>query len=163
MNWWNYWMIGFGLLSSMDMLHAASVYRCEAQNGHVTFTQQGCSTSQTTQLQKPYNPTPGSGKAIPLAEAIPAKTSATKPKDTLIVVGQKDDGCGNTLTASARREAIVRQEVRPGMSREDIESALGKPDKTTNNNGRLRYSYKDREGSVRTISFDERGCVPKKP
>lgn len=137
----------------------STVYRCEDANGHVTFTRQGCPDSQQQSLQQAYNPTPGSGKAVPLAK--PQKTSRSKNTDKpeLAVIGIKQDGCGNQLTSSERRAAIIKQQIRTGMSRADVESSLGKPDKISEQNGQTRYAYQGKQGNKRNISFDEAGCV----
>lgn len=143
--------------------HAASVYRCVDESGHVTFTRQGCSPSQTTQMQNAFNPTPSSGKATRMAEPPPKQPKQqhkrANPESILTVVGEQDDGCGNLLTQQARRKAIVEQQVRAGMTRADIESALGRPDAITSSNGQTRYRYSPQKGRSKNISFDENGCV----
>lgn len=141
--------------------HATSVYRCVDPNGHLTFTRQGCPASQITQMQDAFNPTPGSGKATPMAEPTPDRRRQ-KPADaqpSLTVVGEQDDGCGNQLTQQARRKAIVEKQVRAGMTRADVESALGRPDTITSTNGQTRYRYIPGKGRSRSVSFDEHGCV----
>ena len=77
----------------------------------------------------------------------------------LTVVGEQEDGCGNLLSAQARRRAIVEKQVRAGMTRADIESALGKPDTITSSNGQTRYRYSSQKGRSKSVSFDENGCV----
>ena len=144
---------------------ASTVFRCEDANGHITFTLQGCPTEQAQYLQDAYNPTPSSGKAVPLAKT--AKSSRSKSKEKrdaseLVVVGEKQDGCGNRVTGSDRREAVIKQQIRSGMTREDVESSLGTPDKISSQNGQTRYHYRDRQGNSRQVSFDEAGCVKDK-
>ena len=78
------------------------------------------------------------------------------------IAGTRDDGCGNQLSSSEKRSAIIRKEVRRGMSRNDIESTLGKPDSSTELNGQTRYAYQDQDGRKRQVSFDENGCVRSK-
>lgn len=141
---------------------ASTVFRCEDANGHVTFTLQGCPVEQSQYLQDAHNPTPGNGKPIPLAKT--AKSSRKKAKETaevseLVVVGEKQDGCGNRVTGSERREAVIKQQIRSGMTRSDVESSLGTPDKISRQNGQTRYHYRDPEGNSRQVSFDEAGCV----
>ena len=144
-------------------LLASTVFRCEDASGHVTFTLQGCPSEQAQYLQDAYNPTPGSGKAVPLAKT--AKASGSKSKkdkqdaNELVVVGEKQDGCGNRVTGSERREAVIKQQIRSGMTRADVESSLGTPDKISRQNGQTRYHYRDRQGNSRQVSFDEAGCV----
>lgn len=136
---------------------ATSVFRCEDAGGHITFTRHGCPTEQTQHAQRAHNPRPSSGKAIPLAKP-GSRTHEEKPR-TLTVVGQPDDGCGNRVSGTERRQAIIRQEIRSGMTRADVESSLGKPHRTSRQNGLERYHYRDSRGNTRQVSFDEAGCV----
>lgn len=150
------------LLCSSSLLFASSVYRCVAPDGHITFTRHGCPTDQQQQLQNASNASPGSGRPIPMANDTPERTPrATKqgnPQEPTIV-GQQDDGCGNRITDRERREAIIKKEVRSGMTRTDMESALGKPDRISSRNGRTSYHYRDNEGNTRQIDFNEHNCV----
>jgi hypothetical protein len=136
---------------------AATVFRCEDANGHITFTRHGCPTEQQQRIQNAHNQTPSSGKAVPLAK--PARSTRASGASELVVVGQQDDGCGNRITGSARRAAIIKQEIRSGMTRSDVESSLGKPHKISRQNGLQRYHYRDNSGNTRQVSFDEAGCV----
>ena len=149
---------------------AANVYRCEDSNGHLTYTLQGCASDQLLQVQNADNPTPSSGKPVPLAKTKtkkrqPIKTAQSKKsnaKKTMLVIGEHQDGCGNRVTGSARRTAMINGQVRSGMPLKDVESALGKPDKITSQNGQMRYLYRDRDGNSKQVSFDENGCVRSK-
>ncbi|WP_244154447.1 DUF4124 domain-containing protein [Ectopseudomonas composti] len=105
--------------------YAASVFRCVGADGHVTFTRHGCSDDQEQHLQDARNHTPSSGKAIPLADPDRRTATASASSGELVIVGQQDDGCGNLLSSSERRQAIIRKEVRRGMSRADVESTSG--------------------------------------
>ncbi|MCY1296765.1 hypothetical protein D9M70_461730 [compost metagenome] len=142
---------------------AATVYRCEDGQGHITFTLHGCTTEQNPHLQNADNPTPGGAKPVPMAKTAKpgraAKAAADKDDGAPVVVAERQDGCGNRVTGSARRTAIIQQQVRAGMTRADVESALGKPDKVSSQNGQTRYQYRDHEGRSRQVSFDENGCV----
>jgi len=145
-------------------LFASTVLRCEDANGHVTFTLQGCPSEHSQQLQNAYNPTPGKGKPVPLAKKSKSSRSSKVDKvqktTELVVVGGQQDGCGNRLTGSARRTAIIKEQIRAGMTQADVESALGKPDKVSSHNGLTRYHYRNEEGTrSRQVSFDEHGCV----
>lgn len=142
-------------------LLASTVFRCEDASGHVTFTLQGCTVEQDQQLQNAHNPTPGSGKPVPLAKTGKAVRSAPgeKASGLLVVVGEQQDGCGNRVTGSARRDAMIKQQILGGMTRADVESSLGTPDKVSAQNGLTRYHYRDRQGNSRQVSFDEAGCV----
>ncbi|WAC43504.1 DUF4124 domain-containing protein [Pseudomonas sp. SL4(2022)] len=138
----------------------STVYRCEDAKGHITFTRQGCPASHQQSLQQAYNPTPGSGKPVPLAKPQKSNHNSKKTdKQELAVVGVKEDACGNQLSSSERRAAIIKQQIRTGMSRADVESSLGRPDKVNEHNGQTRYIYQGKKGNKRNVSFDEAGCV----
>ncbi|PZP26779.1 DUF4124 domain-containing protein [Pseudomonas kuykendallii] len=146
---------------------AASVFRCVDAAGKVTFSQRGCPIDQQQALQQAENPTPGNGKPVPMATpkknaGVKSGKKQAKPRE-LVVTGGQDDGCGNLLDASQRRQATIRREVRDGMSRQDIESAFGRPDKISTQNGQVRYTYEaEGNGRSRQVTFDEAGCVKSK-
>lgn len=153
------------LLYSSSSTLAANVYRCEDDSGHITFTLQGCATNQRLQVQNADNPRPGDGKPVLLAKSKkhPRRSKARKSQgQQLVVVGEHQDGCGNRVTGSARRSAMINHQARSGMTLKDVESALGKPDKTSSQNGLLRYLYRDKDGNTKQVSFDENGCVRSK-
>jgi len=138
---------------------ATSIYRCVDETGHLTFTRQGCPTHQTSEKQQAFNPTPSSSTTVPMAKPQKKRTERRKKDQSLTIVGEQDDGCGNRMTGSARRNAMISQQSRPGMTRADIESTFGKPDSITSRNGQVQYRYSARKGRTHTISFDENGCV----
>lgn len=153
------------LLYPTTHAQAATVQRCEDAQGHVTYTLHGCPENASLDLQEAYNPTPGKGKAVPLAKAqkTRAKSKTNKKDETkLVVVGTKQDGCGNQLSSSDRRRAVIRKQVRSGMSQSDVKSTLGEPDRITSNDGQTRYHYDDEKGNKRQVNFDESGCVKAK-
>lgn len=156
-------LLAAALLYPIEDSSAASVFRCIDADGHITFTRHGCATDQEQHLQDARNHTPSSGKAIPLADPGRRATAASPSSGEVVIVGQQDDGCGNLLTSSEKRQAIIRKEVRRGMSRADVENSLGKPDRVTSSNGQQRYHYREKRkgGSSRQVSFDEAGCVKK--
>ncbi len=140
---------------------ASSVFRCEDADGHVTFTRHGCSDNQQQHTQRTHNPRPGSGDAVPLATP-QSDSGARAPgrERTLTVVGGRQDGCDNAVTGNARREAIIRKQVRAGMTRSDVESALGKPERISKRNGQTTYHYASRHNNERrTVTFDQNDCV----
>jgi hypothetical protein len=151
------------VLSLPPAATASSVFRCVDAAGKITFSQRGCPIDQQQALQQADNPTPGNGKPVPMAT--PAKkTGGTaakqRKKRELVVVGGPDDGCGNLLDASQRRQALIRREVREGMNRDDIENAFGRPDRISQQNGKVRYTYEANGNQrVRQVTFDEAGCV----
>ncbi|QRY82113.1 outer membrane protein assembly factor BamE [Pseudomonas sp. PDNC002] len=159
------------LLSSLMTLvptsEGATVFRCTAADGSVLFSQHGCPVDEQQEVTAPSNPTPGSGKPVPMATA-PASAShrnaraqeATTQTDTLVVVGEQQNGCGNRVTGADRRKAIIEGRIRTGMTRADVESALGRPDTISQNNETLRYHYlADKKHGARSVTFDEDGCV----
>jgi hypothetical protein len=116
------------------------------------------------QLQSAYNAPPGTVINL-LPESTHTPRQAAAPSDNrqknkeLVVVGQRDDPCGNQISREQRRRAIINQQTRAGMSVQDVESSLGKPDKIASRNGETRYYYSEKKGRSSQIVFDEKGCV----
>ncbi|WP_024643471.1 outer membrane protein assembly factor BamE domain-containing protein [Pseudomonas syringae] len=138
---------------------ASTVQRCEDAAGKITFTTLGCPEGHSTQLQKAFNAPPGTLiELLPPANHREADRRKVSPRE-LVVVGTRDDGCGNRLSAEQRRAAIINQRTPPGMTKRDVESLLGRPDKITNRNGELRYEYTQKKGRSNSVTFDEDGCV----
>jgi hypothetical protein len=155
------------LLCPSPILFASTVFRCEDANGRITYTLHGCPEHSQQALQDAYNPTPGADKPMPMAtskkktkEPRARKSAKQADEDNApVIVGAHDDGCGNRVTGSDRRTAIIRKQVRAGMTRSDVESALGIPDRISTQDGTTRYHYGDKEDKKRTVSFDEAGCA----
>ena len=147
------------LLCLPPLLQAESVHRCEATNGHVTFTTLSCSAGESLSLQDVRTFTPGSTMALmPGAEM--GETSGIKNKRREpTIVGQPEDKCGNLISARERREAIINQRVVAGMNQRDVESALGKPDKISIRNSSTSYRYDTKRGRSAHVEFDEKGCT----
>ena len=138
---------------------AVTVHRCEAANGRITFTTLGCATDDSLSLQDVRTFTPGSTVAL-MPEADTRETSGMKIKRREpTVVGQTEDKCGNVINARERRDAIINQRVDAGMSQQDVESALGKPDKITVRNSTTSYRYDTKRGRSAQVEFDEKGCT----
>lgn len=149
---------------------AASVFRCTAADGSVLFSQYGCPVERQQEIQEAHNPPPGSGEPVPMAtpkESTPRRPLAHRKdqgkeaeRASVVVVGEQQNGCGNRVTGTARRKAIIEGRIRTGMTRSDVESALGRPDRVSQHNETLRYHYEaDRKHGARTVTFDEDGCV----
>jgi len=132
---------------------AAVVHRCESDSGHITFTTLSCAPSETLRPQRAHNPAPGSR-----APAKRLETTISAPR-SLTVVGEHDDGCANLLSAQEKRRAIIDQQVRPGMNRLEVESALGRPDRISTSNTATRYHYNLKRGRSSLVVLDEKGCV----
>ena len=144
-------------------LHATIVQRCEDPAGNITYTSLGCPGDHDIRLQNAFNAPPGSsGDAalLPPQDQSPLRQSGAARQDRqLTIVGQRDDGCGNRLTAEQRRRAIINQQTPPGMTKRDVESLLGRPDKVVSRNGETRYTYNEKKGRSSQVTFDEMGCV----
>ncbi|MBP1147434.1 protein of unknown function [Pseudomonas congelans] len=138
---------------------ASSIHRCEDASGNITFTTLGCPDGHSTSLQRAFNAPPGTRIDLLLPGNTPAPAPRKPAAQTVVVVGARDDGCGNRLSAEQRRAAIINQRTPPGMTRRDVESLLGRPDKVTNRNGELHYVYNQKKGRSNQVTFDEHGCV----
>lgn len=151
---------------------ATTVFRCEGSDGRVIFSQYGCASDQRELSQESANPPPGGDTLLPAAAPparqttprtrrpqSPSRKRSEKSAD-LVVVGEKDDGCGNRVVGSELRKAIIEGKVKAGMPRAAVESALGRPDVVRQQNGYVHYRYRSngRHGA-RSVSFDENGCV----
>jgi len=157
-------------LCASFLTHASTVQRCEDAQGHITFTSLGCPNDHRMQLQDAYNAPPGSQinllpESRPSLRPIAAPTQRDK---TLVVIGQRDDGCGNQMSSEQRRRAIINKQIVIGMSMSDVESSLGKPDKIDQRTGETRYHYAPKKGgnnpkggTSAQVTFDENGCVRK--
>lgn len=139
---------------------ATTVLRCEDAQGRITYSQHGCPSDQLQQLQDAHNPRPsGSGPTTQMTSATLRQALAGEFKSQGI--GQKDDGCGNQLDSRSRRESVIKGKIRAGMTRADVESALGKPERVSGQNGTLRFHYQAKNGRSQQVTFDENGCVKK--
>lgn len=100
---------------------AATVFRCEDASGHVTFTQLGCPNAQAGERIEADNPPPGGTSITPMATPAPLRREAP----SVVVVGGGKEKCGARLGEQERRKAIVEQRIVAGMTRADVERALG--------------------------------------
>jgi len=147
------------LLSLPSETLAATIHRCEAADGRITFTTMSCKAGEHLSLQEVRPFMPGNVVAV-MPEASARETSGTNTKRREpTVVGQFEDKCGNLINARQRREAIINQRVVTGMTQQDVESALGKPDKISIRNSAMSYRYDLKRGRSAHVEFDEKGCV----
>ncbi|MHC8338087.1 cell envelope protein SmpA [Pseudomonas sp. HLT2-19-2] len=137
---------------------ATTVHRCEAANGRITFTTLSCAAGDSLSLQDVRTFTPGSTTALMPEEIRETSGMKIKRRDPT-VVGRTEDKCGNLISARERREAIINQRVVAGMSQQDVESALGKPDKISIRNSATSYRYDTKRGRSAHVEFDEKGCT----
>ncbi|MCU1773580.1 cell envelope protein SmpA [Pseudomonas sp. 13B_3.2_Bac1] len=138
---------------------ANTLHRCEAPDGGITFTTLSCANDEQLSLQqvKPYSP----GSVVPIMpehnhEEIYGMTIRGREPG---IVGRLEDKCGNLINARQRRAAIINQRVIAGMSQQDVESALGKPDKVNIRTSTTSYRYDLKRGRSAQVDFDEKGCV----
>ncbi|VVO70282.1 cell envelope protein SmpA [Pseudomonas fluorescens] len=141
---------------------ATSLHRCEATDGSVTFTSMSCANGEILSVQEVHPYLPGSVVAIMPEhnheEISGMKNTGREPG----IVGRTEDKCGNLIDARQRREAIINRRVIAGMSQQDVESALGKPDKVNIRTSTTSYRYDLKRGRSAQVDFDERGCVKAK-
>ncbi|WP_271411229.1 DUF4124 domain-containing protein [Pseudomonas sp. Q1-7] len=144
-------------------LHAASVFRCSDAEGNVSFNQYGCPPGSQTEQQRTR--TPNLLNSEPLRKEPDDRSFPIHHRENaqhtqeIVVVGERDEVCGKLISAQERRQAIIRKQVRSGMTRADVESALGKPDRVSGRNGQVRYHYQPKQGARHLVQFDETGCV----
>ena len=154
-----YYFLLTALLCLPPRLQAGTVHRCEAPNGQVTFTTLSCTAGERLSLQDVRTFTPGSTVAL-MPSADTGETSDKKNKRRApTIVGQAEDKCGNLISAKERRTAIINQRIVAGMSQQDVESALGKPDKISIRNSATTYRYDTKRGRSAHVEFDEKGCT----
>ncbi|MFJ2323721.1 cell envelope protein SmpA [Pseudomonas sp. NPDC087817] len=138
---------------------ATTLHRCEAADGSITFTSMSCASGERRSVQEVHPYLPGSVVAIMPEhnhEEISAmKTNGREPG----VAGRTEAQCGNLIDARQRREAIINRRIIAGMSQQDVESALGKPDKVNIRTSTTSYRYDLKRGRSAQVDFDERGCV----
>ena len=141
---------------------ATTVHRCEDSEGRITFTTLSCTAGERlTQLEvRTY--LPGSAAAVMDVES--TDTSGMKmPPRVLVVVGRQEAPCDPPIDARQRRDAILNKRIIAGMTVQDVESALGKPDKINIRNSSTSYRYTAKRGRSAQVVFDEKGCVKGKP
>src|SRR5690606_28366574 len=144
-------------------LNAASVFRCSDADGNVSFNQHGCPPDSQVEHQRTR--TPNLLSSEPILEEIGGRYfpshnwESPERSREIVVVGEREEVCGNLISPQERRRAIIRKQVRKGMTRADVESALGRPDRISATNGQVRYHYKAKKGAGQLVAFDEDGCV----
>jgi hypothetical protein len=154
------YQLGLCLLATMcSQATATTLQQCIDAQGRVTFTTLGCATGDHGSTITAYNPSPS--REDELGIALPPAQPLDPLRATLTIVGEREDGCGNRVTGQARRQAMIRKEVQPGMTKRDIESMLGAPSRSRSRNGKTYYMYQDRLGNSKQVAFDDNGCVQK--
>lgn len=147
------------LLSLPLAASATTIHRCDAPDGGITFTTMSCAAGDTHSSQEVHAYLPGTPPPL-LPDITHRETSGIKSrKPDLTIVGQPEDKCGNLINARERRDAIINRRVIAGMSQQDVESALGKPDKVSIRSSGMSYRYDKKRGRSAQIEFDEKGCT----
>lgn len=145
-------------LCCMPAHPATQVYKCVSSNSPIIFSDTNCpaSTQQST-----YNvPQPMLIPALPkhAIKSAAQKRAKQKNKTRVTVISDQSHPCGEH-DPQTRRTAMVRKQVKSGMSLADIESMYGKPIKSSTSNGMLSATYKSPKGENRHVRFDQHGCV----
>ena len=154
-----HWLLLLALLCLPLRSMAATVHRCDGADGRITFTTLSCATGERFSMQEVRPFTPGSLVQM-MPEAEPRGLSNKKIRNREpTVVGGAEDKCGNLISAGERRQAIISRRIVAGMSRQDVESALGRPDKVTTRNASMSYRYNNKRGRSAHVEFDEKGCT----
>ncbi|NMZ63041.1 DUF4124 domain-containing protein [Pseudomonas oryzihabitans] len=152
-------LVVLGLLLGCASAQSATVYRCEDAAGHLTFSTSGCASDSDSRLQRADNPRAGGARPTLMAKpkGAPRKEAPRAPT----VVATRTDECGDLLSPSERRQAIIRGKVKVGMSRADVENALGPPQRISQLDALTRYHYEARQRKERSrlVTFDDQDCV----
>lgn len=173
-------LLAFCCFFAAAAAQAATVFKCVDAAGKITYTQQNCPANNSLDdVVRAHNPTvSGAGPAVRLAEpqrqyppvtattdalsASPYTVQGEAPRSRVSVVGASapQRTCDTGLNGRDLRTAKVRGEIVPGMSRKDVESMYGDP----NRNGRARGTggstyWNDKYLSATSVSYDTGGCV----
>lgn len=148
-------------LHCMPAHPATQVYKCVSSNGPIIFSDTDCPTNTQQSIHNVLQPMliPAPSKHVIKSHA--QKRAKQKNQTRVTVIGDQSHPCG-TYNPQARRTAMVRKQVKSGMSLADIESMYGKPIKSSTSNGILSATYRSPKGQKRNVRFDEHGCVRSK-
>ena len=137
---------------------ATQVFKCIDAGGLIGFSDSTCpaDTQQSTHsIAQPMLIPALSKQAI---NQIQQKHSKLGNKTRVTVIGDQAHPCGIS-DLQTHRTALVRKQVKSGMSQTDVESMFGKPLKQDISNGVLTATYRSGKGQKRSVRFDEHGCV----
>lgn len=148
---------------------AATIFKCVDAAGKVTFTRgQNCpDNTGLDDVVRAHNPTiSGSSAPVQMAQPRPqagvTRAPATAPRRGVAVVGGSAPraDCNTGLSDRDLRTAKVRGEIVPGMSRKDVESIHGKPNRDGSARGAGTTTYwNDKYVDVTSVNYDAGGCV----
>lgn len=152
---------------------AATIFKCVDAAGKVTFTKgQNCPDhTGLDDVVRAHNPTI-SGSSAPVRMARPrlqaqpsqapnSHSYQPQPRGVAVVGGSAPrTECNTGLSDRDLRTAKVRGEIVPGMSRKDIESIHGKPNRDGSARGAGTSTYwNDKYVDVTSVNYDAGGCV----
>lgn len=154
---------------------AATIFKCVDAAGKVTFTKgQNCpDNTGLDDVVRAHNPKI-SGSSAPVQMAQPRTQSRPTysadhqleqqqaPRRGVAVIGGSAPQveCNTGLSDRDLRTAKVRGEIVPGMSRKDVESIHGKPNRDGGARGAGTSTYwNDRYVDVTSVNYDAGGCV----
>ncbi|MGP0174186.1 DUF4124 domain-containing protein [Pseudomonas sp. NCHU5208] len=165
------------LTGAMPAAQAATVFKCVDAKGKVTFTQQNCPDNHALDdVVSAHNQTP-SGSSAPTRMAQPSRHAAARQSPSaqgympdqakgegasVTVVGGSAERppCSTGLSDRDLRTAKVRGEIVPGMSRKDVESMYGAPNRDGHAHGAGASTYwNDKYLDQTTVGYDSNGCV----
>lgn len=142
---------------------ASTVFRCEDSKGHITYTLHGCPGQRQQGLQEATTPRPAKARPSPGQDQEAAQQARAKDEQ-LVVVGTKQDGCSNQLQQQRTARAVIRQQIRSGMTQRDVEEARSASlTRSPTNDGQTRYPLHRRQGQQTPGELQsEYGCVKAK-
>lgn len=151
---------------------AATVFKCVDAAGKTTFTQQNCPENHSLEdVVRARNPTiSGSGPAARMARPVDGTSSLPSsisqpsqratPRVNVVGASAPQPGCSTGLNDRDLRAAKVRGEVVTGMTRGEVESIYGSPNRNPSTRGAGRSTYwNDKYLSATSVSYDRNGCV----
>ncbi len=139
--------------------HAVTqIYKCVSTNGPIIFSDTTCPASTQQSTHKVLRPMLIPAPSKKVIEQATRKHPRQQNKTRVTVIGDQSHLCGDH-DRQEQRTAMVRKQVKTGMSLSDIESMYGKPIKSSISNGVLTATYRSAKGQTRSVRFDEHGCV----
>ena len=152
------WVICTGLLLLANPAFSAACFAASIPRA-CHFQSAGLPHGPKQRATTGGQPEAQSDETVRMATTASSTNHGRKVGNDVAVVAEKDDGCGNRVTGSERRSAIISKSIRAGMTRSDVESAPGRPESTTSTNGRDRLRFRDGKGRcARSASMNTAAC-----
>ena len=157
----------FAVVALIIVQHASAetVFKCVDAQGRITFTARANCPVQSSldDVVSAHNTRPsGSEAGTQMARPrTPRQTSRQTPKAYAATqsAGHATGDCSTGLSDSELRTAKVRGEITPGMSRNDVESMMGKPNNDGARGAGSSVYWNDRYLNYTAVSYDRNGCV----